>query len=56
MGNVTTDATRDSDSVSTACGDKSDGYNHSSIRMASWLQYVSLRVVGYPRFDDEVTA
>jgi hypothetical protein len=35
MGNVTTDAVRTGDSASTACDNKSDGYNRNLIAAAS---------------------
>jgi hypothetical protein len=57
MGNVTTDATRDRDSVSTACDDKSSSYNRNLIAAASDSLADLMRLIGLPRFDvDEVTA
>jgi hypothetical protein len=57
MGNVTTDVVRAGDSASTACDNKSDGYNHNLIAAASDSFADLMRLIGLQRFDvDEVTA
>jgi len=57
MGNVITDVVRAGDSASTACDNKSDGYNHNLIAAASDSFADLMRLIGLPRFDvGEVTA
>ena len=57
MGNVTTDVARTGDAASTACDNKSDGYNHNLIAAASDSLADLMRLIGLQRFDvDEVTA